>query len=227
MKKVKYTKEVLEEAVRHSNSMTDVLKFFNIKNSGGMHNYLNKRIKEYEINTSHFIKQNDCYKFLEGYYGKKIDKNLFLESLTEHKSKNLSVIKKRLIYFNLKEHKCEICGNNIWNDKEIPLELHHLDGNSYNNSLDNLQLVCPNCHAQTDNYRGKKNKKSKEKLEFYTDKYYSQKQINCFKKREKINWPSTIKIIEEVNKVGYASLAKSLGVSTSSIKRRIQKHPND
>ena len=43
----------------------------------------------------------------------------------------------------------------------LNMELHHIDGNKYNNSLDNLILLCPNCHAQTDNYRAKniKNKK--------------------------------------------------------------------
>lgn len=42
-----------------------------------------------------------------------------------------------------------------WMGKPIPLELHHKDGNHYNNDLSNLEILCPNCHAQTDNYRGK------------------------------------------------------------------------
>ena len=55
-----------------------------------------------------------------------------------------------------KEHKCECCGLISWNDKPIPLELHHIDGNHYNNDLSNLQILCPNCHAQTSNYSCKK-----------------------------------------------------------------------
>lgn len=39
-----------------------------------------------------------------------------------------------------------------WMGKPIPLELHHKDGNHYNNDLSNLEILCPNCHAQTDNY---------------------------------------------------------------------------
>jgi predicted HNH restriction endonuclease len=47
----------------------------------------------------------------------------------------------------------------------IPLELHHIDGDKTNNTLENFQLLCPNCHALTDSYRGKnvKKKRNKEK----------------------------------------------------------------
>lgn len=48
-----------------------------------------------------------------------------------------------------------MCGNTEWLDKHIPLELHHINGNHKDNRLSNLQLLCPNCHALTDNYRGK------------------------------------------------------------------------
>lgn len=50
---------------------------------------------------------------------------------------------------------CEICKNTTWQDKPISLEVHHKDGNSKNNDLGNLCLVCPNCHALTDSYKGK------------------------------------------------------------------------
>ena len=55
----------------------------------------------------------------------------------------------------LRGHACENCGKKEWLGKPIPLEVHHLDGDKLNNELSNLQLLCPNCHALTDNYRGK------------------------------------------------------------------------
>ena len=58
----------------------------------------------------------------------------------------------RLIKEGLKENKCECCGLSDWMGKPIPLELHHVDFNHYNNSLDNLQILCANCHMQTHNY---------------------------------------------------------------------------
>ena len=51
---------------------------------------------------------------------------------------------------------CEKCGLRSWNDEIIPLELHHINGNNKDNSLSNLLLLCPNCHALTDNYRNRK-----------------------------------------------------------------------
>ena len=54
------------------------------------------------------------------------------------------------------EPKCAVCGLLFWQQENIPLELDHIDGDHNNNNLKNLQLICPNCHAQTDNYRVKK-----------------------------------------------------------------------
>lgn len=56
-------------------------------------------------------------------------------------------LKAKLVRDGLKEDKCEICGVSLWNGVKLPLELHHKDGNHYNNSLDNLQILCPNCHS--------------------------------------------------------------------------------
>lgn len=56
---------------------------------------------------------------------------------------------------DLREPKCEVCGVTQWMGKPVPLELDHKDGNSANNDLDNLRLICPNCHAQTDTYKAK------------------------------------------------------------------------
>lgn len=58
-----------------------------------------------------------------------------------------SRLREKLIRDGIKEKKCEICGLSIWQGVEVPLELHHKDGNHFNNTLDNLQILCPNCHA--------------------------------------------------------------------------------
>lgn len=55
----------------------------------------------------------------------------------------------------MRGHQCEECLLKEWNNKLIPLEIHHKDGDHLNNKLDNLQLLCPNCHSFTDNYRGR------------------------------------------------------------------------
>lgn len=72
-------------------------------------------------------------------------------------------LKNRLIESGIKEAKCECCGLSKWLGREIPLELHHKDGQHYNNNIDNIILLCPNCHALTDFYRGRGKKNHKEK----------------------------------------------------------------
>ena len=61
----------------------------------------------------------------------------------------------RKYHFIKQDHTCEVCGLSEWLGKEIPLELHHIDGKRNNNEDNNLQVVCPNCHSQTDNFCGK------------------------------------------------------------------------
>lgn len=56
-------------------------------------------------------------------------------------------LKEKLIRDGLKEEKCELCGIRTWYNKKIPLELHHKNNNHQDNSLDNLIILCPNCHA--------------------------------------------------------------------------------
>ena len=72
------------------------------------------------------------------------------QMITAHK------LKSKLIEDGYKKHECESCGLSEWMDGLIPIELHHIDGNKHNNSLDNLQILCPNCHALTPNHAGKK-----------------------------------------------------------------------
>lgn len=57
------------------------------------------------------------------------------------------VLKEKLVRDGLRKDCCEICGVSIWNGVKLPLELHHVDRNHFNNSLDNLQILCPNCHS--------------------------------------------------------------------------------
>ena len=64
-------------------------------------------------------------------------------------------LKKRLIEENLRQNICSSCNISEWNGKDIVMHLDHIDGNRYNHRLQNLRMLCPNCHSQTDTYCGK------------------------------------------------------------------------
>ena len=80
-------------------------------------------------------------------------------TLLEYLEKSMDIqsnkVRKKLLEEGYKEYRCECCGLSEWLGEPIPLELHHQDGNRFNNMLSNFQLLCPNCHAKTDSYRGK------------------------------------------------------------------------
>lgn len=57
-----------------------------------------------------------------------------------------------MLNHKLKQYKCEICGISEWLGNPITLQLHHINGNPLDDRLENLQILCPNCHSQTDSY---------------------------------------------------------------------------
>jgi 5-methylcytosine-specific restriction endonuclease McrA len=67
-------------------------------------------------------------------------------------------LKNRLYKERIKQRSCEVCGTCKWQNKLLALELNHLDGNRQNHLLNNLKLLCPNCHSQTDTFRSKNRK---------------------------------------------------------------------
>ena len=75
--------------------------------------------------------------------------------LVENSTYQSNKLRKRLLAEGIKEHRCELCNLREWMGKPIPLELDHINGNNADHRLFNLRIICPNCHAQTDHYRGK------------------------------------------------------------------------
>jgi 5-methylcytosine-specific restriction endonuclease McrA len=71
-----------------------------------------------------------------------------------------SHLKLRLLDGGLKEPRCELCGLSDWQGRPIALELHHVNADGLDNRIENLQLLCPNCHSQTDSWGGRNKGKS-------------------------------------------------------------------
>ena len=87
-------------------------------------------------------------------------------------SNSLKKISPTLLIKRLKEKrewKCECCGISEWNGEKLSLEVHHIDGNRFNNDLSNLQILCPNCHSLTENWRSRNLKGYNKKTPKVTD----------------------------------------------------------
>jgi len=148
-----YTENELREAVKTSGSIRQVLQKLNIIPAGGNYQTTHRRIEKLGIDTSHFHGQ-------AWNKDKKIGpKRPIQDYLKENSVVQSFRLRNRLISEGIKEHKCEECGINEWRGQPTPIELDHINGNHHDNRLENLRLLCPNCHAQTETYRGK-NKKS-------------------------------------------------------------------
>jgi DNA-binding CsgD family transcriptional regulator len=74
------------------------------------------------------------------------------------RKRNRNHLKRRLIQAGLKSNRCEACGISEWLEQPITMELHHRNGDGLDDRLENLQLLCPNCHSQTENWGGRTRK---------------------------------------------------------------------
>ena len=149
MKRYKYTEDQLREAVKNSICIRGVLSCLGIVTAGGNYSTTKKRIKGLQLDTSHFTG-------MAWSKNKKLGSKRPIEEYLSNKyfigSNNL---KQRLIKEKIFNRLCSNCLLDTWLSKPIPLELDHINGNHDDNSLSNIRLLCPNCHAQTNNYRGK------------------------------------------------------------------------
>lgn len=159
---MKHTKEDYINAAKNSFSIAQMCVELGIKSIGGNYQTIKNKIKEYNIDISHFTGRA----WNQGKRYRMINKPKSLEEILKENSPYQSFkLKERLLESGLKERKCECCNNTEWLGKPIKLELHHINGNHDDNRLENLQLLCPNCHSYTDTYRGKNKVRYEEKKE--------------------------------------------------------------
>lgn len=151
MSKRKWTDEQFIEIVAANYSIAGVIKALGLVPAGGNYTTVNNKIKELNLDTSHFTGRgwNIGLKF------KPKKAKPLSEILVEDSNYQSFKLAQRLLKERIEEHKCERGKRTEWEEVLIPLELHHINGTRTDNRLSNLQLLCPNCHALTDNYRGK------------------------------------------------------------------------
>lgn len=157
MKKYNWNESNIQEAVNKADSYSETLRLMNIPTGGRNMDTLKRKIKKYNIDISHFTFRNQHKNGIENHKYKEAS-----EYLKENSTIKPSKLKLKLIKEGIKQNICENpecpCKDGIWLHKELICQLHHINGNETDNRLENLIMLCPNCHSQTENYCGNSNK---------------------------------------------------------------------
>ena len=141
----KYTVEELEEAVKQSFSVMEVMRRLDIRMAGGSHTHLTKKIEKLGFDTTHFTKQ--AHNKGKASLQRKSVEQIFTVLPQGSARPKAYQLRRAMLEFGF-DYECSLCGINSWLGKPLTLEIDHVDGNWLNNLVDNLRFVCPNCHSQ-------------------------------------------------------------------------------
>ena len=206
-----YSKKEIEDAVIRANNLAEAIKNLKLFSKGANYITIRKYIKQYNINTSHFLTKRN-YEYLH------LNKKSLEEILVENSSYNRGNLKKRLYDDGLKKRECELCGQGEeWQGRKMSLILDHINGINNDNRFENLRIVCPNCNATLDTHCGKN--KTKEKREIKKKIKDENKTIINFNRTKVKERPSVETLKEEVINIGYTNVGKKYKVSDTTIRK--------
>lgn len=153
-RRTNYTEQEFIRAVQTCYSVASVLHTLGLKATGGNYKLFYRRVKILNLDTSHFTGQGHL-KGKSHCWNQQNLSDILIENSTYT---NTNFLKKRLLKEGLLNYQCILCGISNWCNQPIVLQLDHINGNHFDNRLENLRLLCPNCHSQTETFTNKKKK---------------------------------------------------------------------
>ena len=220
-----WTDEALKSAVETSTTKGEVLKKLGLKShNSGNYQTIDAAIKRLGLDISHFK---------EVIFGKPPSKNWDVKDILVENSPytTTSNLKKKLLKLSLLENKCysDNCGITEWYGRKLNLQLDHINGDRSDNRIENLRLLCPNCHSLTPTFCRGINKQSKKKC-IDCGEPVAKKGNRCAKcnglshrgQNEKINWPSPSILRSTIDNFGFVQTGNQLGVSDNAVRKRVR-----
>lgn len=227
----KISKEDLQNLFNELGSISDILKALGLSAQAGNYKTIKRRIQEDDIdltkfNENHKEHNKTRYRNLTIFNEIPIE-IILIENSSYNCGKNL---KKRLFKDGLLQEICSECGiTAYWNNKPLSLQIDHINGIHTDNRIENLRILCPNCHSQTLTWGSKKLKK-KHRCPLCDNPKSKESKLcsKCNSKRllgqdTKIIWPSVDELIEKLKTHTFASLGRELGVTDNSIRKHLKR----
>lgn len=245
-RKRKYTDEQFITAVKESESISKVLQKLVLKATGGNYKLAKNRIKKLNIDISHMTGRGHLKGKTHNWSKKKSLEEILIKDSDYANSNNL---RKRLIKEGIFEKKCYNCGLTDWLGARLAFELEHKNGANNDNRIENLTILCPNCHSQTPTYCGRNihnskqlesNNRLKPKLKIIKPKLILKNNCkicnvkiikgavkckNCFNdfREPKIIWPSKEELELMLTESNFSAVGKKLGVSDNAVRKHLKK----
>lgn len=140
-------------------------------------------------------------------------------------------LKQKLLAAGLLVNKCSICGQGPeWSGRPLVLQLDHKNGNNRDNRIENLRIICPNCHTQTDTFTGRNlSAKYRKRVHLCVcGKQIHRQSVACVKCNgaaiEAKDWPKAEDLADEVERTTYKEVAARLGKSANGLKKYLRRH---
>jgi hypothetical protein len=246
MSKHKFSDEDFISAIKSSFSIKETLEKLGLAPYGSSYKTFKLRVKKLNIDISHFTGQGHL-KGKSCFWAKRIDLS---EVLVQNSSRILkSAYKCRMIKEGLLKNECYKCGlKDTWQGELIVLHIDHINGDHFDHRIENLRLLCPNCHSQTSTYCSKNKKRRSKKDPIFKEKEKHKCKLcnkiircestycgECYKnhrkelqsnyvRKNKINWMPIEELLLRLETTSFLALAKELGVSDNAIRKHIKNH---
>lgn len=225
--KYNFTREQIEDAAQSSSTKTEMMQALKIKQGGGGYQALDFWCRKYDV-TPPTMSWEAASKRGRGTgkgFKRMPDEEWFVNGIRRQGPDT----RKRLIRNGVPDE-CSICGiGPEWNGKSLTLQIDHIDGDRWNNLSDNVRILCPNCHTQTDTYANTGAEKRRHYCECGAEirKESTVCQPCARKASRKIEWPEIREVVDGVKSSNFSRYAASIGVTDNAVRAYMRKNGVD